>query len=152
MTPGCNVDTLSFKCTGSSVNNLELGHPVFKFPAKFDFLSFAIKPCYKGACSSDRSLLFKTWGWGRGNVTLYYAGLELHADHTVSLRCPWSLPLCPFKSFLLTLRLCNGSALCKMKMAMPFRSFKARSYAKRMSGLSGRLVAADLPDKIHCTW
>ena len=36
----------------------------------------------------------------------------------------WSWPLCPFKSFPLTLRFSNGSVLWKMKMALPSQRWK----------------------------
>ena len=43
------------------------------------------------------------------------------------LPLPWSCHWCPrFKLFPMTLRFSNGSALCKMKMALPFERKNSR--------------------------
>ena len=39
---------------------------------------------------------------------------------------PWSWPWCPFKSFPFTFRFFNGSALYKMKMALPSQRWNSR--------------------------
>ena len=48
----------------------------------------------------------------------------------------WSWPLCPFKSFPLTLRFSNGSVLWKMKMALPSQRWKWPCPLKDENGLA----------------
>ena len=44
-------------------------------------------------------------------------GQDIHGSH--GLCCSWFWPWCHIRSFPQTLRFSNGSALCRMKMALP---------------------------------
>ena len=62
--------------------------------------------------------------WDSFSMNWPWCGLILHKDHRPLPPLPLGMALEPLQNFPLTLRFPNGSALCKMKMALPFKKIQ----------------------------